>query len=143
MKRRRQVSPQSGLPRDPQRAGDRVRLWDLERFARGVPYGLDALYYAVPLTQAKPDVGRLRESAVRALAPFSLDRHDADLLLPLYVTALCARFLPDSLTEHGQQLRSTVDGLLDLLERLLGAGPTRTVAAASTPKPTRAQEVRR
>ena len=80
---------------------------------------------------------------MRALAPFSLDSRDADLLLPLYVTALCARFLPDSLTEHGQQLRSTVDGLLDLLERLLGAGPTRTVAAASTPKPTRAQEVRR
>jgi hypothetical protein len=123
-------------------AGDRVRLWDWERFARGVPYGLDALYYAVPLTQAKPDVGRLRKSTVRALAPFSLDRHDADLLLPLYVTALCARFLPDSLTEHGNQLRSTVDGLLDLLETLLEAGATRTVAAAPTPKPTRAEEVR-
>ena len=111
-------------------AGSRVRLWDWERFARGVPYGLDALYYAMPLPQGKADVARLREKTVRALTPFSLDRHETDLLLPLYVTALCARFLPDSLTEHGQQLGPTVAALLDLLERLLESGGTRTVAGA-------------
>jgi hypothetical protein len=128
-------------------AGDGVRLWDWERFARGVPYGLDALYYAVPLTQAEADCARLRESTVRALAPFSVDRHEADLILPLYVTALCARFLPDSLTEHGQLLRPRVAALLDLLERLLEAGATPTVAAPPTPRPAqvraRPEEVRR
>lgn len=128
-------------------AGDRVRLWDWERFARGVPYGLDALYYAMPLTQGKADVARFRESTVRALAPFSLDRGEAELLLPLYVTALCARFLPDSLTEHGQQLRPKVAALLDLLDGVLEAGATRTVAAAPTPEPAhlraRPEEVRR
>jgi hypothetical protein len=128
-------------------AGDRVRLWDWERFARGVPYGLDALYYAVPVTGGKADVAPLRESAARALAPFSLDRHEADLLLPLYVTALCARFLPDSLTEHGQQLHPRVAALLDLLEGLLEAGATRAVATPSTPGPAevraRPEEVRR
>jgi len=130
-------------------AGDRVRLWDWERFARGVPYGLDVLYYAVPLTQGKTDVGRLRESTVRALAPFSLDRDEIDLLLPLYVTALCARFLPDSLTEHGEQLRPTVAALLELLEGLLGAGTgsMRTVVAAHPPAPAQIdaspEEVRR
>ena len=128
-------------------AGDRVRLWDWERFAHGVPYGLDALYYTVHLPQKRMDVARLREAAVRALAPFSLDRREVDLLLPLYLTALCARFLPDSLTEHGQRLRPTVTGLLDLLERLLDAGAAHTVAAA--PKPCAAdvdakpEEVRR
>ena len=91
--------------------GDRVRLWDWERFARGVPYGLDALYYAVPLPQAKANIAPLRKSTVKALARLSLDRDEAELLLPLYVTALCARFLPDSLTEHGQQLRPRVGRL--------------------------------
>jgi hypothetical protein len=128
-------------------AGDRVRLWDWERFARGVPYGLDALYYAMFLPPARADVALLRESTVRALAPFSIGGPEADLLLPLYLTTLCARFLPDSLTEHGLQLRPKVVTLLDLLERVLGAGATRTVAAAAKPRPAqsgaRPEEVRR
>jgi hypothetical protein len=97
-----------------------------------VPYGLDALYYSVPLTQAKANIAPLRESTVKALARLSLDRDEAELLFPLYVTALCARFLPDSLTEHGQQLRPRVAALLDLLERLLETGATRAAPVAPT-----------
>jgi hypothetical protein len=123
-------------------AGDRVRLWDWERFAGGVPFGLDAIYYAVPLTEARPDLAQLRESAVRALAPFSLDRHESGLLLPLYVIALCARFLPDSLTEHGLQLRPRVAALLDVLEGLLKTETTPTGAGASRAR-ARPEEVKR
>lgn len=124
-------------------AGDRVRLWDWERFARGVPYGLDALYYALPLTGTRADPARLRRSAAEALEPFSLDATEADLLLPLYVTALCARFLPDSLTEHGAQLASTVAALLDLLEGLLDSGARRTAAPKPREAEPRPEEVRR
>lgn len=124
-------------------AGDRVRLWDCERFTSGVPYGLDALYYAVPLPAAHAGPARLREAAHRALAPLSLDRHEAELLLPLYVTALCARFVPDSLTEHGQHLRPTVAALLDLLGTLLEAGMKTTLPAPPTRIAAPAEEARR
>lgn len=105
-------------------AGGRVRLWDWERFTRDVPYGLDALHYALPAEPENAQLAALRESAAKALEPFSLARDEADLALALYVTALTGRFLPDSLTEHGAQLRPRVAGLLDLLEALLGTGAT-------------------
>lgn len=111
-------------------AGERVRLWDWERFARGVPYGLDALYYSLPAEPEETQLPELRESAAKALAPFSVAPDEADLLLALYVTALTARFLPDSLTEHGAQLRPRVVALLDLLEALPATGATHRRAAA-------------
>jgi hypothetical protein len=116
-------------------AADCVRLWDWERFARGVPYGLDALYYAVPLTRTRTDPMRLRRSAAEALAPFALDPVEAELLLPLYVSALCARFLPDSLTQHGAQLGPTVAAFLELLETLLDAGARRKVVPGTAAAP--------
>ena len=109
-------------------AGERVRLWDWERFARDVPCGLDALHYALGGEPEKAPLSGLRESAAKALAPFSVDRDETDLLLALYVTALTARFLPDSLTEHGAQLRPRVAALLDLLEALPATGATRGLA---------------
>ncbi|MDQ3865477.1 MAG: phosphotransferase, partial [Actinomycetota bacterium] len=109
-------------------ADDRVRLWDWERFARGVPYGLDALHYSLPTSPESSSVARLRRAAAAALAPFETAADEAALVLTLYVTALCARFLPDSLTEHGEQLRRRVVKLLNLLEVLLaddGAVPAK------------------
>ena len=117
-------------------AGERVRLWDWERFTRGVPYGLDALHYALPPEPEKAQLSRLRESAARALAPFSVGRDEADLLLTLYITALTARFLPDSLTEHGAQLRPRVVALLELLDTLVGTEATRR-AGVRPPEPAR------
>jgi Phosphotransferase enzyme family len=110
-------------------AGERVGLWDWERFTRGVPYGLDALHYALSGEPEKAQLSALRESAAKALAAFSVAPGEADLVLALYVTALTARFLPDSLTEHGAQLRSRVAGLLDLLEALLATGATHRAGA--------------
>jgi hypothetical protein len=118
-------------------AGERVRLWDWERFARGVPYGLDALHYALPAEPEKAQLLGLRESAAKALAPFSVAVDEAELLLTLYVTALTARFLPDSLTEHGAQLRPRVAGLLDLLEALLGT----RAAHRAEPRPSEPAQV--
>ena len=125
-------------------AGERVRLWDWERFARGVPYGLDALHYALPAEPEKAQLSGLRESGARALAPFSVTVDEAELTLALYVTALTARFLPDSLTEHGAQLRPRVARLLDLLEALLATGAAHR-AGARRAEPARVgdSEVRR
>jgi hypothetical protein len=109
-------------------AGERVRLWDWERFTSGVPLGLDALHYALAGEPERAQPSTLRESAAKALAPFSVADEEADLLLALYVTALTARFLPDSLTEHGAQLRPRVVALLDLLEALPATGATRRLA---------------
>ena len=109
-------------------AGERVRLWDWERFTGGVPLGLDALHYALAGEPERAQPSALRESAAKALAPFSVADEEADLLLALYVTALTARFLPDSLTEYGAQLRRRVVALLDLLEALPATGATRRLA---------------
>jgi hypothetical protein len=127
-------------------AGERVRLWDWERFTRGVPYGFDALHYALPaLPPQRPSPARLREAATAALAPFGTGPADAALVLALYVAALCGRFLPDSHTQHGAQLTERVAGLLDLLDLLLsddtddtGERPARyaAVPAAGTDPPT-------
>ena len=126
-------------------AGDRVRLWDWERFAHGVPYGLDALHYALPAAPEDAQVAGLRAAAAKALASFSVAADEADLLLALYVTALTARFLPDSLTEHGAQLRPRVVGLLDLLEALpaTGAGSRTATSRSSEPARLDQEEVRR
>ena len=126
-------------------AGDRVRLWDWERFAHGVPYGLDALHYALPAAPENAQVAGLRAVAAKALASFSVAADEADLLLALYVTALTARFLPDSLTEHGAQLRPRVVGLLDLLEALPATGAGRRAATSRSSEPARLdqEEVRR
>jgi hypothetical protein len=118
-------------------AGERVRLWDWERFTRGVPYGLDALHYALGGEPEKAQPPGLRKSAAKALAPFSVAHGEPDLLLALYVTALTARFLPDSLTEHGAQLRPRVVSLLDLLEALPATGTAQRSAAAPSAEPTR------
>jgi hypothetical protein len=111
-------------------AGERVRLWDWERFSRGVPCGLDALHYALAGEPERARLSSLRESAAKALEAFSVRPDERDLLLALYVTALTARFLPDSLTEHGAQLRPRVAALLDLLESLPPTGATRRLAEA-------------
>ncbi|MFL6139370.1 MAG: hypothetical protein ACJ74O_16415 [Frankiaceae bacterium] len=111
-------------------AGDRVRLWDWERFASGVPHGFDALHYSLPqLPAGTTGAPRLRQLATAALAPLGTSAAaDAPLVLALYVAALCARFLPDSRTEHGGQLRARVASLLDLLAALVDdAGAGRTV----------------
>jgi Phosphotransferase enzyme family len=121
-------------------AGERVRLWDWERFATGVPYGLDALHYALAGEPEKASLSGLRESAAKALAPFSVDRHDTDLLLTLYVAALTARFLPDSLTEHGAQLRPRLVALLDLLEHLPPTGANHRLPVARSSEPARLSE---
>jgi hypothetical protein len=111
-------------------AGKRVRLWDWERFTQGVPYALDALHYALEGEPERAQLSDLRKSAAKALEPFSVAPDEADLLLALYVTALTARFLPDSLTEHGAQLRPRVVALLDLLDALPATGATRRLAEA-------------
>ncbi|HJU36735.1 MAG TPA: hypothetical protein VJ716_04875 [Gaiellaceae bacterium] len=109
-------------------AGERVRLWDWERFTPDAPFGLDALHYALAGEPEKAQLSSLRKAAARALAPFSVAGDEADLVLALYVTALTARFLPDSLTEHGAPLRRRVAALLELLEALSATGATRRLA---------------
>ena len=100
--------------------GDRVALWDWERFASGVPLGFDALHYRQAL-----DSARLRDAnaATRALARHAradLERVGvpAELAGPtvtLYLLELCSRFLLDAQEETGEPLRARARWLLDFL----------------------------
>ena len=76
-------------------AGDRVLLWDWERFETGVPFGLDALHYVVNVLNA--GVPTSAEGVVRALALASYrDRSlggEPHVRSLLYLVAVLTRYL--------------------------------------------------
>lgn len=97
----------------------RARVWDWERFERGVPAGLDRLHYAVNLSTSRHGVNA--RSVVAALP--REDDSSASLLTvltDLYLVAVTIRYL--ALAEACPRRQGTPEGraMLQVLEGRLG-----------------------
>jgi hypothetical protein len=95
-------------------------LWDWERFATGVPAGLDRIHYVLHTsTRAAGFSDHVIDTALAS--PHT--RHPADppatqeLLVVLYLASLAARYLIGSQGPQGEVLRPTTRTVLDALTR--------------------------
>jgi hypothetical protein len=106
-------------------AGDRLLVWDWERFAVGVPVGYDALHWALQtdLVNHLADPGEAaRESLVRAgsvLERFGLSTDQVRATAVSYLAELAARYLADRQAEAGARLGDVGTWLLPAVARAL------------------------
>ncbi|TDC93361.1 hypothetical protein E1285_10250 [Actinomadura sp. 7K507] len=95
-----------------------LRVWDWERFARGVPNGLDLLHYRLQeamRTASGPPYAAWPDAASRTLEPLGLTGAAADATVRLYLLELCRRYLLAAQEPIGGPLRADTERLLDLL----------------------------
>lgn len=97
-----------------------LQLWDWERFATGVPAGLDRIHYVLHTsTRAEGFSDHVIDTALAS--PYT--RHAAcpaptqELLAVLYLASLAARYLIGSQGAQGEVLRPTTRTVLDALTR--------------------------
>jgi hypothetical protein len=89
---------------------DRVLLWDWERYATGVPVGLDELHFEFGRTAASKQrsaadaAADVRSRAADLLAPFGMPAEDARLVWALYATEIATRFVGDRQEDAGSKL---------------------------------------
>ncbi|WP_133803775.1 hypothetical protein [Kribbella caucasensis] len=100
--------------------GGRLQLWDWERFATGVPAGLDRIHYVLHTsTRADGFSDHVVDTALAS--PYT--RHPAcppeeqDLVAVLYLASLTARYLIGTQGAQGEVLRPTTRTVLDALTR--------------------------
>lgn len=100
--------------------GGRLQLWDWERFATGVPAGLDRVHYVVHTSaRAAGFSDAVLDNALTS--PYT--RHPncpepaQDLLAGLYLASLAARYLIGSQGPQGEVLGPTTRTVLDALSR--------------------------
>jgi hypothetical protein len=91
-------------------AGDRLLVWDWERFGTGVPVGFDALHWALQ-TDLVTHLADPGESAARSLVtagvvlePFGLSTEQVRATGVAYLAELAARYLADRQSEAGARL---------------------------------------
>jgi hypothetical protein len=103
--------------------GDRLLVWDWERFASGVPVGVDALHYdlqeAVTRGGVAPDVAvqATMGRSAELLRPFGVPDASARLVMSLYLVGIAVRYLQDGQAEAGARLGRLGEWLLPALVR--------------------------
>ncbi|MCU1616355.1 MAG: hypothetical protein JWO98_3895 [Frankiales bacterium] len=100
-----------------------VRLWDWERFARGVPAGLDLLHYRLQEAMRSAAVEPYTEwpaGAAASLAELGITGAGAEATVELYFLELCRRYELAAQGPIGAPLRPQADRLLTLLENNAG-----------------------
>lgn len=100
-----------------------LRLWDWERFARGVPNGFDLLHYRLQeamRTASGPPYAAWPDGAAAALEPLGPAGAAADATVRLYLLELCRRYLLAAQEPIGGPLRADAERLLTLLHTDLG-----------------------
>ncbi|NVI90339.1 hypothetical protein HUX53_24380 [Actinomadura sp. BRA 177] len=100
-----------------------LRLWDWERFARGVPDGFDLLHYRLQeamRTASGPPYAAWPDGAAATLEPLGLTGAAADATVRLYLLELCRRYLLAAQEPIGGPLRADTERLLALLHTDLG-----------------------
>jgi hypothetical protein len=108
-------------------AGDRLLVWDWERFTVAVPVGYDALHWALQtdLVNHLADPGEAaRESLVTAgsvLERFGLSTDQVRATAVGYLAELAARYLADRQAEAGARLGDVGTWLLPAVARALDA----------------------
>ncbi|MEU8798004.1 hypothetical protein [Spirillospora sp. NPDC048819] len=104
-----------------------LRVWDWERFARGVPNGFDLLHYRLQesmRTASGPPYATWPDAAPAVLEPLGLTGAAADATVRLYLLELCRRYLLAAQEPIGEPLRADTERLLDLLHSALAGGPS-------------------
>jgi Phosphotransferase enzyme family len=90
--------------------GDRIQVWDWERFETDVPVGFDALHFALQRSvaqdhnQAGSAATTLLDMSGDLLAPFGISVDSARLVATLYLLDLGARYLKDGQHAAGAAL---------------------------------------
>ena len=104
------------------RSDGRVLLWDWERFATGVPAGMDLLHYGV--NAAAGGAVRTMKDVHRGLtavgASTRYDGSAASLVVGAYLTTVATRYREAVDQEGGPLLRGKADVMLDALEYWTG-----------------------
>ncbi|NKZ08814.1 hypothetical protein HGB48_34500 [Actinomadura latina] len=100
-----------------------LRLWDWERFARGVPNGFDLLHYRLQEAMraaSGPPYATWPDGAAAMLEPLGPAGAAADATVRLYLLELCRRYLLAAQEPIGGPLRTDAERLLALLHTDLG-----------------------
>jgi len=90
--------------------GDRLMVWDWERFVTGVPVGYDALHYDVQeaVTRDGTDpavaVASLLDRSQELLRPFDVPERHARLVASLYLVEIAVRYMHDGQAQAGARL---------------------------------------
>ncbi|WP_141578275.1 hypothetical protein [Actinomadura sp. WMMA1423] len=95
-----------------------LRLWDWERFSRGVPAGFDLLHYRLQeamRTASEPPYATWPDGAAALLGPLGLTGPAAEATVRLYLLELCRRYLLAAQEPIGGPLRADTERLLALL----------------------------
>jgi hypothetical protein len=97
----------------------RVLLWDWERYAEGVPAGMDALHYRfqeVKTSMPRASAVRLmHDQAAALLAPFGIHPDDAPAIALCYALEVATRYASDANTLSDATRSSRNSPMLDAL----------------------------
>lgn len=98
-----------------------VALWDWERFATGVPLGMDVLHHELQISLARPgaisaDLPRsLLAGAPDRLRGWGLSDHQARTTAVAYLVEICSRYLADDQAAAGARVGALDSWLLPAL----------------------------
>jgi hypothetical protein len=97
-----------------------VQLWDWERFATGVPAGLDRVHYVLHTsTRAHGFSAEVIDTALAS--PFthhpSCSAEEQELVSVLYLASITARYLLGSQGDQGEVIRPTLETVLEALTK--------------------------
>lgn len=102
--------------------GDRLLVWDWERFEHEVPIGLDLLHHDlqrdITVRSNPPDVAALKlvRTAPQALAPLGVQPDDAPAVVLDYLVTIGLRFTRDRQHDAGSRLGRVREWLLPAIE---------------------------
>ena len=108
-------------------AGDRLLVWDWERFAPSVPVGYDALHWALQtdlvnrLADPAGSADRSVATAPDVLGPFGLTGEQCRATALGYLAELATRYLADRQVEAGARLGDVGTWLLPAIDTALDA----------------------
>lgn len=105
--------------------GDRLSVWDWERFGVGVPNGFDALHYdlraaiAAPSSVPRHAVQATATRAVRLLRPFDVPPAVAGWVMAAYLLEIGTRYLSDGQQQAGGRIGNLDAWLVPALTHLV------------------------
>ncbi len=108
---------------------ERVRVWDWERLAEGVPLGMDALHFDMQrrMRASKADPSLIARATLaerdRLLAPWGVSGVQATATAAIYLLTLGARYAHDGQDRAGARLGKLDQWLLPALDTLLVHDP--------------------
>jgi hypothetical protein len=103
--------------------GERLLVWDWERFGSGVPVGFDAVHWELQtdlvsrLADPEASARRCLAGAAEILTPWGLDGDRAPATAAAYLVELATRYLGDRQDEAGARLGDVGAWLLPALEQ--------------------------